>query len=360
MEAQKNNILGNIEDIVALMNEFYDEKKITPTGVTYYMWNKPNTTRVKMLLEDLLLQKWKDLTVSDQKFLMDVFSTDFHIYLREHFKIMDTISDNEKLKTFTFDLYELIHTKLRSTYEKMNIVFTIQEQLLKGTTTVLTQSTLQEALKKNSAGNVIYFSSSEQGNDALIRTNDHQHYWIDVDKRKILYTCGELLENKYKFWDNKIFIFAQRQIATEEQIHWLIKQFLLFSSDTSLAAFFSFLQKEYATDKNAWNKISDNMKDLLEQSADLDDIYENNQEGFDRLIKYLLNAAHLMPKNKKLFILDAQWSIQFLGTRKSVDKPTLTKNGYKEKPAIQIPVTDQTDTQHIIIYNGDEHDMFDI
>lgn len=130
---------------------------------------------------------------------MDVFSTDFHIYLREHFKIMDNISNNEKLKTFTLDLYELIHTKIRSTYEKTNVVFTIQEQLLKGTTTAITQSTLQEALKKNSAGDVIYFSSSEQGNDALIRTNDHQHYWIDVDKRKILYTCGDLLENKYKF-----------------------------------------------------------------------------------------------------------------------------------------------------------------
>lgn len=73
-----------------------------------------------------------------------------------------------------------------------------------------------------------------------------------------------------------------------------------------MAAFFSFLQKEYATDKNAWDKISNEMKDLLEQSADLDDIYENNHEGFDRLVKYLLNGAHLMPKSKKLFILDAQ------------------------------------------------------
>lgn len=49
-----------------------------------------------------------------------------------------------------------------------------------------------------------------------------------------------------------------------------------------------------------------------------------------------------------------------LGTRKSLEKPTMTKNGYKEKTAIQIPVIGQDDKQHIIIYNGDEHDMFDI
>ncbi|MEI6118044.1 MAG: hypothetical protein WCP92_02015 [bacterium] len=78
------------------------------------------------------------------------------------------------------------------------------------------------------------------------------------------------------------------------------------------------------------------------------------------MVQQLLHYGNVATGNKVIFTLNTQGSFECLGTWKSIEKPILLKDTYKNLPGIQLPVLDQNDKKHLLITNGIQHDTFDL
>jgi hypothetical protein len=218
METSNSINQAHVDEILDLINSFNYDEHINDEGIAYRRENKPNMSRVKMVLEDLLFNRGENLSFSDQQFLMEIFSLNFNEFLKEHYSIIGQVQDKDQMLIFIQDLYERIHGQMRAKYEIKRVIFTIQQELLKNTSEKLSPKNLQAALKKNSAGKIVESYANQKASYALIKTNDSNYYRMDISNNKVLQSCGESLEKAYSFQDNKIFVFEQHGVKTKEQV----------------------------------------------------------------------------------------------------------------------------------------------
>jgi len=354
MEIQ-NTQLAQINELIDIINGFYDDEHISEGGTIYHMWDKPNIDRVRLLLEDLLLNKGKNLGISDQKFLMDIFSSDLKFHIREHLNIISNINNTDKIESFVIDVFDKVHFRLRSQYEKNNILFTLKQALTTNTNQSLSPKVIQKALEKKFAGKMILSFSKWETLYAIIKSNDNNHYLVDLNNNKIIQTCWENLDKAYKFDENKIFIFDQRVLKSKEQIQMFIEQFLITSNDGTVKSFFLFLKDQLNADYQ-WYLMK--QIETLDDEIELADVYEQKWEMFSLLIQQLLNYGNVIAGNKIVFALNNQWDFECLGTYKATEKPNLLKENYKNLPGIQLPVTGQDNKRYVIVINGIQHDTF--
>lgn len=73
--------LNFLDKLVDLIESFYDEKHISEDGVVFTFDNKTNINRVRFLLELFWLNDVNDLSLSDKKELLNLFSSDILLYL---------------------------------------------------------------------------------------------------------------------------------------------------------------------------------------------------------------------------------------------------------------------------------------
>jgi hypothetical protein len=266
-----NNInQAHVDEILELISSFNYDEHISESGIAYRRENKPNMSRVKMALEDLLFNKGENLTFSDQQFLMEIFSLNFNIFLKEHYSIITQVQEKDQMLIFIQDLYGCIHGQMRSKHEIKRVIFTIQQELIKNTFEKLSPKNLQVALKKNSAGKIIESYVDQKATYALIKTNESNYYRMDITNNNVLESCGESLEKAYSFQDNKVFIFEQHGVKTKGQVKSLIEMFLVVSNSTSLKSFMLYLQKQYDIKKELLEKFMNEDNDGI----DLADVYE--------------------------------------------------------------------------------------
>jgi len=322
------------------------------------MWDKPNISRIRLLLEDLLLNRWWNLSMGDQNFLMDIFSIDLRIHIKEHLNIMSHIKNIDKIEVFIMDVFDKVHFRVRTQYEKKNILFAIKQIFTEyNGIQQVSPKVLQKALEKKYAGKIILSFSQWETLYAIVKSNDNQHYLIDINNNKIAQYCGDDLEKSYIFSENKIFVFKQPIIKSKEQIKMLIEQFILISKEGTLQAFFLFLKEQCNVNYEEWTKERFN---TLNNEVQMADIYEQKWEIFSVLVQQLLHYGNVATGNKVIFTLNTQGSFECLGTWKSIEKPILLKDTYKNLPGIQLPVLDQNDKKHLLITNGIQHDTFDL
>jgi len=65
----------------------------------------------------------------------------------------------------------------------------------------------------------------------------------------------------------------------------------------------------------------------LNQKADMVYIYEKQRETFAAMIQRMLNTEQIGLTERKIFQLNTQGNVEYLGTWKTVEEPRLIKDG---------------------------------
>lgn len=199
-----------------------------------------------------------------------------------------------------------------------------------------------------------YFHQTKNDNGPLLllKNKTGEYYFFNKNSNKIEYKCWEQKNKRYKFWENKVFIFEKDAPIPSEIIQEELDSKILTQPDKTLKEFIEYVVYKY-TEHDKPLKIQESEALYI----GIHSLSKNTKYG----AKYLANSiekAWIKQKKYNLFIDSPNGWLIHIWLYNKISPAKNIPEGYKWKKAISLEIQEEEKTK-VLVTNGTDQDIFD-
>lgn len=344
--------------IIEQINDFYQGDRLNKDGVVFSKGEEINRSRIRLLIEDFIMNNWTYLNYSDKNFLLDkIFITNFKDFITQ--KIVSLLIERKINKNNLDDIQEVLNriNQLSLSQEQAKISLTLHNTLKESKNTSFKQA-IKENLIKEVGFNLKYTIKQKW----LVQSTNGNHYWIDLENKKNSKLLWKSLEKSYtisdlKAGDLKVFIFKEEKEISLDQLGKILENFSIISNNDDILSFLAYLEERLNITFN--QKIKVFFQEKINSKSIL--AIQKSQLKFPFLIHIRdeINSDDVA-KGKHIYLVDKNGNLSNQWVWKSYKNPPKVENIYEDQRWMRLYVKDRENKKHIILSDGLRHNKIEL